>query len=279
MEMYNPLHAVLSSAIERLLRPLVRILLAHGVGFDSFMEMTKRAYVNVGMREFAITGKRESIARVSALTGLTRRDVQRVLQERAALEVDTGERFERAARVIAGWVRDPDFADAGDQPRPLALEDTPTGFGALVRRYSSDMPMRAVYDELLRVGAVTLLPDGQLRLLERAYVPRASAADKLGILGTDVADLIRTIDHNFERGISEPRFQRKVVYDNLPSEAAARFRAMSAVNAQQLLERLDEWLAAHDRDITPGVAGNGRVRAGIGIYYFQEDLAQDSTEG
>jgi hypothetical protein len=278
MEMYNPLYAILNSAIERLLRPLVRILLAHDVAFDSFMEITKRAYVNVAMHEFAVPGKRGSISQVSTLTGLTRKEVQRVLQAGSALEIDTGERFDRAARVIAGWVRDQDFADADGQPRPLAPEDNSTGFGELVRRYSGDMPMRAMYDELLRVGAVTLLPNGQLRLLDRAYVPRASAADKLGILGTDVADLIRTVDHNFERGMSEPRFQRKVVYDNLPSEAAARFRAMSAVNAQQLLERLDEWLAAHDRDITPGIAGSGRVRAGIGIYYFQEDLAQDSTE-
>ena len=39
----------------------------------------------------------------------------------------------------------------------------------------------------------------------------------LHILGTDVASLVETIDHNLQHGAADPRFQRKVMYDNLPT--------------------------------------------------------------
>jgi Family of unknown function (DUF6502) len=58
----------------------------------------------------------------------------------------------------------------------------------------------------------------------------------------------------------------------LPVEACAELRALSAERAQKLLERLDEWLARHDRDVSPHVGGTGRRRAGMGIYYFEENL-------
>lgn len=269
---------VLSAAIARLLRPLVRILLANGVAFDAFAELAKRAYVEVAMREFGIPGRKQTTSRVSVLTGLTRKEVQRLLRTDGAQRADTGERYNRAARVIAGWVRDRKFLKANGEPQVLPVEGASKSFTALVRHYSGDMPARAVLDELLRVGAVQRLDDDRVRLVARAYVPAASEPDKIAILGTDVADLIRTIDHNLERDSNDAHFQRKVMYDNLPAEVLAKFRALSAAQAQQLLERLDHWLAKHDRDASPGVKGAGRMRAGIGIYYFQENLQGSSEE-
>jgi len=110
--------------------------------------------------------------------------------------------------------------------------------------------------------------------LSRAYIPRTSDLDKLDILGADVADLITTIDHNLQAGSNDPRFQRKVMYDNVPAESIPAFRALSAAQAQTLLERMDEWLSQHDRDLNSSVKGTGRMRAGIGIYYFEENLEQ-----
>jgi hypothetical protein len=267
---------VLSSAVARLLRPLVRVLLSNGFSFKSFVELARRTYVDVAMSELAIPGKKQTASRVSILTGLTRKEVQRIQKKDAALETSTGERYNRAARVITGWIRDSEFAEASGEPSVLPIEDANKGFNTLVRRYSGDMPARAVLDELLRVGAVERTSDGRIRLVARAYVPRASQLDKLGILGTDVADLIQTIDHNLEESSSGPYFQRKVMYDNLPAEIIEEFRALSAKQAQQLLEQLDGWLAKRDRDASPTTKGTGRVRAGIGVYYFAEDVRMDS---
>jgi hypothetical protein len=268
----------LTTAVARLLRPLVRILLANGVAFDAFVEVAKRIYVEVAMKEFAIPGRKQTTSRVSVLTGLTRKEVQRLLRGKGESETNTGERYHRAARVVSGWVRDRSFLTADGEPRVLSLEDESGSFGELVRRYSGDMPARAVLDELVRVGTAQRLDDGRVCLLTRAYVPSTSDVDKIGILGNDVADLIHTVDHNLDPGASNPRFQRKVMYDNLPADAVEEFRNLSAAQAQQLLEQFDGWLAKRDRDVNPNVEGSGRIRAGVGIYYFEEDLESDSEE-
>jgi hypothetical protein len=279
MDASNKLSSVLATAVLRLLEPLVRVLLRNGMSFNAFSDLARRAYVESAMREFGIPGKKQTVSRVSVLTGLSRKDVQRILGAQGIADSgEARERYNRAARVIAGWVRDQEFADAAGEPAALAPDGPGASFGQLVKRYSGDVPARAVLDELLRVGAVQRQDDGRIRLLSRAYVPSASDLDMLDILGADVADLIATIDHNLCHGGADPRFQRKVMYDNVPRDAAAAFRALSAQQAQALLEAMDQWLAPRDRDVNPSVQGAERVRVGVGIYYFEENLVQRSEE-
>jgi hypothetical protein len=157
------------------------------------------------------------------------------------------------------------------------MEGPGATFSELVKRFSGDVPVRAILDELVRIGAVERLEDGRVSLLVRAYIPESSDADKLHILGTDVGHLIKTIDHNLKPDPIGPLFQRKVEYDNLPSEVLPEFRKLSVRRAQALLEKLDRWLAQRDRDVTPKVKGTGRNRAGLGIYYFEEPYTEEES--
>jgi hypothetical protein len=262
----------LSSAVLRILRPLVRVLLRNGFSYGTFADLAKGVFVEVAEKDFAIPARKQTISRVAVLTGLTRKEVVRQQALEAPGDAVVERRYNRAARVVAGWVRD--HAAAGGAPAVLPMEGAGS-FLELVRRYSGDMPPRAVLDELVRVGAVTVGEDLQVRLLERAYVPQDGAEDKLHILGSDVALLIATIDHNLHHGNDDPRFQRKVAYDNLPQEALPEFRALSRRKSQELIEEMDLWLAQHDRDINPDAGGSGRKQAGIGIYYFEDDVPKE----
>ena len=259
-----------SAAVLRLLRPLVRILLRNGVSYNTFSDFVKWVYVDVASKEFGIEGRKQSTSRVSVITGLSRKEVMRVRKLPKPDDSASTERYNRAARVIAAWRRDRNFLDAEGKPTPLPMAGPNVSFSELVKRFSGDVPVRATLDELIRVGAVERLEDGRVSLLTRTYVPQSSDADKLHILGTDVAHLISTFDHNLKSDPIGPFFQRKVAYDNLPDEILPGFRKYSAKRAQTLLENLDRWLAQHDRDVTPTVKGTGRNNAGIGIYYFEE---------
>ena len=265
-------------AVEQLLRPLFRVLLRHSVSFRAFEEMAKRVYVDVAYQDFAIPGKKPTASRVAVLSGLTRKELQHLRDTPADDDADVADRYNRAARVLTGWARDADFLDREGRPRALAA-DGDGSFATLVRRYSGDMPARAVLDELLRVGAVRQREDGGLEPLAGAYVPQRSTVDKLGILGRDVADLIATIDHNLQHGADDPRFQRKVMYDAIPASALPAFRKLSAQQAQALLEKLDRWLAAHDTERSTDVPESPRTRVGLGIYYFEEHLEPNVVEG
>jgi hypothetical protein len=267
----------LSAAVLRLFRPLVRILLINGVSYRTFADFAKWVYVDVATKEFGIKGRKQSTSRVSVITGLSRKEVKRVRELPRPDDSASVERYNRAARVIAAWRRESDFLDAEGNPTPLPLEGPGATFSELVKRFSGDMPSRAVLDELIRVGAVGRLEDDRVCLLVRAYVPESSEADKLHILGTDVGHLISTIDHNLRADPSGLLFQRKVSYDNLPDEVLPEFLELSSIRAQALLEKFDKWLAQRDRDVTLSVKGTGRNRAGLGIYYFEEPYTEEES--
>ncbi|UCG12209.1 MAG: hypothetical protein JSU72_17170 [Deltaproteobacteria bacterium] len=265
----------ISAAVLRLLRPLVHVLLRNGMPFGAFADLVKRVYVDVALEEFVVPGRKQTISRVSILTGLSRKEVLRVTRLPAPDDQEAMQRYNRAARVLTAWVREREFHDRGGRPAALPLEGEEKSFAALVKRFAGDVPVRAILDELTRVGAVERLKDGRIRLRARAYVPAMGETDKLGILGTDVSDLISTIDHNLHSTPDEAFFQRKVSYDNLPAEVLPEFRSRSGKSAQGLLERLDRWLSERDRDVNPAVKGTGRKRAGIGIFYFEEDYSEE----
>jgi len=263
------LGAALSEAAQAVLRPLVRILLRNGVAYGAFAELTRRVYAEVAEREFALAGRKQTVSRISTLTGLTRKEVTRIQSEEGPSQADN-ERYNRPARVISGWVREKRYHDRRGRPAELQMEGDARSFSALVREFSGDIPPRAMADELARVGAIEIMPDGKVRLLTRAYIPRGDQVEKLGILGADVADLIRTIDHNLTCAPGEAYFQRRVSYDNIPREMLPTLTKQLSRKAQSCLESIDRVLAAADRDRSPAVKGTGRARTGVGIYYFEE---------
>ena len=267
--MQSSKHKILSAAVARILKPLIRVLLRSGISYGTFADIAKRQYIEIAQNEFPIEGRKQSVSRVSVITGLTRKEVKRILGLDQEEDAQTSDRYNRAARVVAGWRRDTDFLDREGNPIELSISGTAISFQELVRRHSGDVPYRAILDELDADGSVKRLDDDRVRLTHRAYLPKADESMKLHILGVDTAFLIDTIAHNLNMKHQSPRFQRKVLYDNLPTEALPEFRRLSSKAAQALLEKLDKWLSGHDRDVNPNVRGTGRNTAGVGIYYFE----------
>jgi hypothetical protein len=269
------LKEILASATLRILSPLIRILLRNGVPFGAFADLAKWAYVDVAFREFGIKGRKQSASRVSILTGLSRKEVSRLRNTEAPSDAVDVDRYNRAARVISGWITNQRFIDKTGRPLALPFEKGEVSFSDLVRDYSGDVPSRAILDELLRAGLVEVEKNKRIRLLSRAYVPLGDEPQIISILGTDVSHLIKTIDHNIVAQGDTPFFQRKVSYDNVPAEAVPELRQMSAQQGQQLLEKLNKSFSNQDRDVNPSIKGTGRYQVGVGIYYFEEGLDEE----
>ncbi|MGB1951811.1 MAG: DUF6502 family protein [Marinobacter sp.] len=273
-----PLHR----ALYRILRPLARLLLRNGIPFAEFADLVKRAYVEAALEDFGDGRRKPTDSRAAVMTGLTRKEVRRHRENLAGEPAGnaTASQANRASRVVSGWVHDAAFQNRDGEPALLAF-DGAMSFSELVKRYSGDMPPRAVLDELVRVGVVAVDGDsGHLVLKQRAYVPAGDNEEMLQIFGEDVSDLIVTIDHNLVSGESDrqPLFQRTLTYNNVPPEIIARWRQHAAARSQELLEQLDQWLGPHDRDIA-GAGGKGQtgesVRTGVSIFYFEEPLQPD----
>jgi len=265
------------TALSTLLSPLVRIMIRLNIPFGSFAEAARQAYVRVADEEFQLSGKKQTASRIAVLTGLTRKDVARIRDLPEDNDTALNERFNRCTRVISGWLQDPRFSRNG-KPLALVIDGAEPSFKSLVGQFSGDMPMRAVLDELARVGATALDSQGRVRLNKAAYVPSSDQADKLAMLGRDTADLIDTIDHNLTTQGVDTRFQLKVEYDNLSLEAIEAFRRFSDQHSMALLRQYDEWLARHDRDVHHDLPGTGRYRAGVSLFYFEQNLHATKKE-
>lgn len=275
----------LKLALYRILRPLARLLLRNGIPFGEFAELVRRAYVEAALEDFSDGKRKPTDSRAAVMTGLTRKEVKK------QREIVSGEQSgstdtlhsNRASRVVSGWVHDAAFQTGQGEPATLAF-DGPASFSELVKKYSGDMPPRAVLDELLRVGVVSVDAEtGRIALKQRAYVPAGDSAEMLQIFGEDVSDLIATIDHNLITVDSGqlPLFQRTLTYNNIPPEVMERWRSHAAARSQSLLESLDSWLGPHDRDIS-GLRGSGEsggeYRTGVSIFYFEEPV-QKGVQG
>ncbi|MCB1639785.1 MAG: hypothetical protein KDI15_13160, partial [Thiothrix sp.] len=243
----------------------------------------RKVYVDAAEAALYKAGEKTTTSRIAIATGLTRKEVAQLRQLSDSDQLLGEMRYNRGVRVISGWRRDADFLDENGMPRSLPIQgdDARPGFEQLVSRYSGDMPCRAMLNELLQNGLVDQQADGLVALLSNAYIPQAREEEQLAILGTDVRLLLESISHNLDVAgtLPERRFQRKVCYDNLPPAVVSTFRELANSECMDLLLRLNTWLATHDRDSNPAplqVIEPGRLRAGVGIYYFEEPVGSQT---
>jgi hypothetical protein len=258
---------VLFASILRLMRPMVRILLRNGIAYGTFSELVRKVYVDVAFADFAPEGRKQTVSRISALTGLTRKEVKRLLELDTPDDTASQERFNRGIRVISGWVNDRRFLDSDGKPADLPVDGKPKSFALLVKEYSGDIPTRAMLSMLEEAGSVRLTGD-KVRLVRHAFVPGSDPLDKIQVLGTDVAELIATIDHNLTAGPDSLLFQRKVAYDNIDPAALPKLKKMTFTKAQSLLEQLDRQYAGSELGEDDG---DSSKYISLGIYYYEQD--------
>jgi len=261
----------LLAAYSKLLRPLVRILLRHGVTYAEFSEVVKNVFVTIAAQEFRVPGKKMSKARIAIVTGLTRKEVQRISSVNQDERFNLKTNLSRIGRVLSGWHTDPDFTGPYGMPLEIRYDsDVPNDatFVRLVQQYSGDMTPRAMLDELLRVGAVIESDQNWFRAIRREYVPQTLAPDFLERVGRGVHDFIHTVEENIQKKSGEPgRFERTVrPAAGLRPEDLSIFDAYVREKCQALLEDIDNWLTKLDQPNTE--KGERAIQTGVGIYHF-----------
>ncbi len=266
------IHQALHQTLLRLLRPLVRVMLNHGISQGAFADISRQAFVEEGFTHMARAGKRPTVSGVAALTGLSRKEVKRLNESDVNALSAASQRRNRAIRVISGWMNDPAFQTSG-QPAPLALEGEGMSFPEVVKRYSGDITPAAMLSLLVESGNVCI--DGDQAILEKkAFIPMDTPMDRLNILGTDAGELIETIGHNMLAKPEDRYFQRKVSNALVPRHALGDFRELSNRRSQELLEEYDAWLSS--RELKEPDDGDAAYVA-VGIYYVEHTEPEATT--
>src|SRR6516162_311250 len=265
------LRARILDALERLLDPIVLLLLKSGITWREFADLAKVKFVQVATNEFGIRGRPTNASRVAILTGIDRRDVRKLRAVSSEPQVSAPGFMSKPTQVLDGWFHDPDFRAASGEPHDLQVSEGDDSFAALVRRYVPGIPHVAMIKELRAVGAIEELPDGRLRALKRNYIPRELTGNQIRLWGSVLEDVGTTLEHNLMRKPSErPRFERRALSLTVERKALPEFEAFVAAEGQAFLERIDDWLAAHQAD-NSGEDTPPTLRLGVGVYQILSD--------
>jgi len=262
----------LLAAFRVVVRPLVRILLRHGISFAEFADVLKAVYVEVAVSDFKVERKRGTKSRIAVMTGLTRKEVSRIIEIAGTETEGIRSNLNRMARVLAGWHTDPDFIGPYGMPLEIRYEEeglSAVTFSTLVKRYSGDMSTRSMLDELMRVGVVIETEPGWLKVLRRDYEPQSLAQDSFERVGEVVKNFIDTVDFNLQKEeTGRSRFER-IVYspEGIRSEDMELFDKFVNERCQALLEEIDNWIAQLD---LPKGDKESVTHTGVGIYHYIE---------
>ncbi len=267
----------LVSAVKRVLRPLVGLLLDHKLTYTWLSGILKSIFVEVAEQEFRLRGKNQTDSRITLLTGVHRKDVRRLRREPTVDEPPPASIY-LGAQLVALWISDDRFLDRAGNPRPLPRRrhgDGGPGFEDLVSSVSRDIRPRAVLDEWLRLEAVAIDDQDRVCLQEEAFVPSKGFDEKAYYFGRNLHDHMAAARHNVQGG-TPPFLERSVYYDDLSPDSVKILAALSEKEGMKALKTLNKrarQLQHRDRQ-----SPHAQHRMNFGVYFFDSQELQEDPE-
>jgi hypothetical protein len=211
-----------------LLAPLAKHVLQSGISAREVQAIWRVAVVREASIRQTTNSSRINVAGIAAATGISRSEIARIL---CALNsksyISPTSKPHAINRVLAVWNSNPAFARKNGRPKQLKIYGSGQTFESLVRENGGGLPIRAVLDELLRLGSVEVIESQKVRLI--SAVPRNRIQSTMSFLGLaeQVSQLlesmfermrspesefsISTIDGEIEAGITLPMFRKQVL--------------------------------------------------------------------
>jgi hypothetical protein len=261
-------------ALRRVLRPLVRLMVARGVTYPYLTELLKGLFVEVAVKEFRIDDKAPTDSRVSLVTGVHRKDVSRLRAElRTGDESAVPPVVSLGAQLVAVWMGSDRYLDAQGNPQPLprfVSEGGDVSFEALVASVNSDIRSRVVLDEWLRLGVVHMDEGRRVCLNAQAFVPAEGFDEKAFYFGHNLHDHAAAAAHNL-MGASAPFMERSVHYDMLSPQTVEKLsRQAQDLGMKALVAVNKSVLASSNVEPDTGAPAAPRQRMTFGVYFYSE---------
>lgn len=259
------------------LKALSFLLVKNGVSYHRFEEVAKESFVEAIRDNFGVRNRKTNISRVCAISGLSRKEVNRII-EAAGQNDDYGEYRGRRAKpvlVLDKWWGDDKYLDEHGQPKALAFDGKGYTFTRLVKEVGvGDLTPTTMLAELIRVGCV-LVEDGLLKAVSYTYIPATDDPQLITIAGDALRQMTWTVVQNLVTKEKDARFlQRRIITDDLPKADRLVFKRVAEHEAQMLLERLNTFATEREYQTR---ASRGRPlkkkekdvpTVGMGVYYF-----------
>jgi hypothetical protein len=211
----------LDRSLALILAALAQLLLKSGLGFGHLAKMARVAYVNAAREMDNDKKKKVTIARIAASTGLTRLEVSRIVRQRLSDAKNVPRSSSRAARVAAGWISDPIYSTSRGPPKALPFEGSGATFSSLVRKYSGDIPARAMLTEMNRLRMVQQDKDDVIRLLRLEENISPATVSTLRAIYPWVSALAQSAQIRHSSSLTLKTVQIPLSFDSIPQVLAA----------------------------------------------------------
>lgn len=265
----NSGESALLRTVSRLLAPLARLCLANGVTFATAEEALKRAFVQEANALQPGAPEHGTVSRISTATGINRREVTRLTQEKASERTN---KQPLASEILARWTTDAIFRDKDGAPGTLSRLGPAPSFEALAHTVTRDVHPRSMLDELVRLGLVTFDEKcDQVALVRADFVPRSDSRQMLDFLGDNVGDHLTAAVANVLHD-GDCHLEQAVFADELSAESIAALRPLVNNQWKALRENMVPALTALiESDKCAGRVQDQRIR--IGLFSFAETTA------
>jgi hypothetical protein len=256
---------VLASVL-RVMRPLARLLIRHGVTYPAFAAALKRVFLDAARAELAERRMAETDSAITLLCGVHRRDVRNLKRQRSGEGAPP--QAGPVAQVVARWLSDRDTLDRRGRPKRLARGHAPGEFDALVAGVSSDVRPRALLDEMLRLKVATE-SDAGIELAAAGFAPREGLAEMTWLFADNVGDHAAAAVRNLE---GEGNFLEQAVFVDEITVASAQALHAASVQAwkhafKSVMREAQRRFDGDARDATPS---ERTQRARFGVYFYSE---------
>ena len=265
------MQTTLRTTLRKILMAILPTLVRNGMSYGEFDQLARKCFVDVAFRDFPPEGRKQTLSHVAIVTGLNRKEVKKLHEFDADHDGQEAGKYNRAVRVLGGWLNDPRFLRKDGNPRDLESEGEGS-FSELVKKYSGDMPVAAMQKVLTQSGNIEAI-DGRLRLLSHAYLPADDPEEKIAILGSDTSQLIETIEFNMTAPEEALRFQRKASNPRVAIASIPEIKQFLRRKGQAFLEEVDLYFTQHEaRDDEPG------AELSVSVYYYESEDAKTKED-
>ena len=267
--------AQLIHTFRTVLRPLIRILFRAGVRFDEFVELLRGIYVEITIRNAMEANSKITTGRISILSGVARRDVERLVSSDDWLQIPRPTDLAALAAILHRWHTDSTFL--GPYGVPLELPFTGQAgrnFTELVQGSPLRIDPTSAYEQLLAARMIVRSGDTHVKVMSRTYVsPEPMSAEMLEHFSTAMRNLASTLDFNLTPGQKDKRIERTVFPDGgLPTDLIPEYDTFVRERAQQLISDVDDWLAAAAR--RPISKETTRTNLGVSVFQYVTPIDQ-----
>ncbi|HTB89645.1 MAG TPA: DUF6502 family protein [Steroidobacteraceae bacterium] len=266
----------LLAAITHVLRPLCRIAIRNGIGFDDLSMALQSALVNGARAELASTGRKElSEEEVGLMAGMTALQVHGA--QAAGSKANIALNYSLAAsEVLAGWHSDVLYLgpyglvlDIPVSPEESSRGSDSRSFENLVEKYAGpNVPASIVLDALLKSGAVQNLGNGIVRCVARTYIAERLSPENIQEFAEAVHNVVGTMAVNLKRTVRGTGLLQRTVFADygLTEEDLAKFNGFIRKTGEKFIDEVDTWFSKHSNK-----ERQGPIKTGIGLYHYVEN--------